>query len=312
MLDINIFSAEKGFDSMRIRESQYCRFTSVKVIDEIISFAKEWQQCMHPRLPLFLALWLTLLISILVKKDATEMINSTNGNKKLTITSLYGGLLEFLFVVESIDDPAYHAISSLISEFKKAYQTSTKRVALPSLVTLKFHPLLANSVSLICKDCVAGLSTTWSQKIHNQLFGAEKMHKGSKYVLFLDDDVRLHLGSVGALTAEMEKIPEIFIQTGYPLDLPSGSLGSYCIYEYDMPCSMGFATSGKTFFLWSGYIMMHADDFRKDSHGVVSGLRDGGYFDDMTLAAIASNFLLHMHDLKIHLFLHAVSEISKK
>lgn len=42
-------------------------------------------------------------------------------------------------------------------------------------------------------------------------FGAEKMHKGSKYVLFLDDDVRLHLGSVGALTAEMEKIPEVYL-----------------------------------------------------------------------------------------------------
>ena len=27
---------------------------------------------------------------------------------------------------------------------------------------------------------------------------------------------------------------QIFIQTGYPLDLPSGSLGSYCIYEYHM------------------------------------------------------------------------------
>ncbi|KAL6984732.1 hypothetical protein U1Q18_018114 [Sarracenia purpurea var. burkii] len=113
------------------------------------------------------------------------------------------------------------------------------------------------------------------------------MHKDSKYVLFLDDDVRLHPGSIGALTAEMEKNPEIFIQTGYPLDLPSGSLGSYCIYEYHMPCSMGFATGGKTFFLWGGCMMMHADDFRNDRHGVVSELRDGGYSDDMTLAAIA-------------------------
>lgn len=34
---------------------------------------------------------------------------------------------------------------------------------------------------------------------------------------------------------------------------------------------------------------MHSDDFRKDTHGVVSGLRDGGYSDDMTLAAIAGN-----------------------
>lgn len=147
---------------------------------------------------------------------------------------------------------------------------------------------------------------------------------------------------------------QIFIQTGYPLDLPSGSLGSYCIYEYHMvwydflyyldleeeefsyvellgpkseeeisyfyvstlqPCSMGFATGGKTFFLWGGCMMvsrfyifvttvcvsnqviitsfdllqMHADDFRYDRYGVVSGLRDGGYSDDMTLAAIAGN-----------------------
>ena len=35
------------------------------------------------------------------------------------------------------------------------------------------------------------------------------MHKESKYVLFLDDDVRLHPGSIGALTAEMEKNPAV-------------------------------------------------------------------------------------------------------
>lgn len=37
---------------------------------------------------------------------------------------------------------------------------------------------------------------------------------------------------------------------------------------------------------------MHADDFRLDRYGVVSGLRDGGYSDDMTLAAIAGIFSL--------------------
>nr|DAD44585.1 TPA_asm: hypothetical protein HUJ06_002815 [Nelumbo nucifera] len=181
-------------------------------------------------------------------------------NWRSQITSLYGGSLEFLFVVESTEDPAYHAVSRLISDFND---------------------------SVDAKIVVAGLSTTCSQKIHNQLVGVQNMHKESKYVLFLDDDVRLHPGSIGALTAEMEKNPQIFIQTGYPLDLPSGSLGSYCIYEYHMPCSMGFATGGRTFFLWGGCMMMHADDFRHDLYGVVSGLRDGGYSDDMTLAAIA-------------------------
>ncbi|KAJ8527972.1 hypothetical protein K7X08_015423 [Anisodus acutangulus] len=181
-------------------------------------------------------------------------------NWRSQITSLYGGPLEFLFVVESTADPAYHAVKRLLVDFKDAVDA---------------------------KVIIAGLSTTCSQKIHNQLVGVEQMHKETKFVLFLDDDVRLHPGSIGALTTEMEKNPDIFIQTGYPLDLPSGTLGSYCIYEYHMPCSMGFATGGKTFFLWGGCMMMHADDFRTDRHGVVSGLRDGGYSDDMTLAAIA-------------------------
>jgi len=39
--------------------------------------------------------------------------------------------------------------------------------------------------------------------------GVEAMHKDSKYVLFLDDDVRLHPGSIGALVREMQKNPEV-------------------------------------------------------------------------------------------------------
>lgn len=39
--------------------------------------------------------------------------------------------------------------------------------------------------------------------------GVEKIHKETKYVLFLDDDVRLHPGTIGALTIEMEKNPEV-------------------------------------------------------------------------------------------------------
>ncbi|KAI3714708.1 hypothetical protein L6452_21667 [Arctium lappa] len=181
-------------------------------------------------------------------------------NWRSQITSLYGGPLEFLFTVESTADPAYHAISRVLIDFEGELDASI---------------------------IIAGPSTTCSQKIHNQLVGVEKMSEDSKYVLFLDDAVRLHPGSIGALTAEMEKNPEIFIQTGYPLDLPSGSLGSYCIYEYHMPCSMGFATGGKTYFLWGGCMMMHADDLRTNRHGVISRLQDGGYSDDLTLAAIA-------------------------
>ncbi|GFS41260.1 nucleotide-diphospho-sugar transferases superfamily protein [Actinidia rufa] len=105
---------------------------------------------------------------------------------QMQITSLYGGPLEFLFVVESTEDPAYHAVNRLLADYK---------------------------------------------------IGVDRMHKDTKYVLFLDDDVRLHPGSIGALTAEMEKNPDMI--------------------------------------------------FRNDRHGVVSELQNGGYSDDMTLAAIA-------------------------
>lgn len=36
----------------------------------------------------------------------------------MQITSLYGGPLEFIFVVDSTEDPAYHAVTCLLSDFK--------------------------------------------------------------------------------------------------------------------------------------------------------------------------------------------------
>ncbi|CAN6569199.1 unnamed protein product [Malus baccata var. baccata] len=56
------------------------------------------------------------------------------------VTSLYGSPLEFIFIVQSTEDPAYRAVSMLLSEFK-----------------------------VDAKIVVAGISTTCSQKIHNQL-----------------------------------------------------------------------------------------------------------------------------------------------
>ncbi|KAL2927862.1 Ceramide glucosyltransferase 1 [Bienertia sinuspersici] len=241
-------------------------------------------------------------------------------NWKSQITSLYGGSIEFLFIVESTEDPAYCAVSRLIKDFQDEIDAKIIVAGYSTTCSQKIHNQLSSPSSRVWRrhdfpsqeaDCAKEYfmdrvnywcEDTFTYLVEEEdkgilagihlvavlLVGAEKMHKDSKYILFLDDDVRLHPGSIGALTAEMEKNPEIFIQTGYPLDLPSGSLGSYCIYEYHMPCSMGFATGGKTFFLWGGCMMMHADDFRNDNYGVVSELRDGGYSDDMTLAAIAA------------------------
>ncbi|XP_024527369.1 uncharacterized protein LOC9633534 [Selaginella moellendorffii] len=200
-------------------------------------------------------------------------------NWRSQLISLYGGPLEFIIVVESMKDPAYAAISKLIYELKD---------------------------DVLAKVLVAGLSATCSQKIHNQLAGISAMHKESKYVLFLDDDVQLHPGTVGALVDKMT--PEIFVLTGYPFDIPSGSLGSYCIYEYHMPCSIGFATGGRTFFLWGGCMMMHAEDFRQDRYNMVTGLQNGGYSDDMTLAAVAGAHHRVISSPPVAVFFHPLSQ----
>lgn len=55
------------------------------------------------------------------------------------------------------------------------------------------------------------------------------MHKNSKYVLFLDDDVRLHPGTIGALTAEMEKNPDVCY---YPLRV----ISCVNVYIWTMYC----------------------------------------------------------------------------
>ncbi|KAB2595773.1 hypothetical protein D8674_031223 [Pyrus ussuriensis x Pyrus communis] len=58
------------------------------------------------------------------------------------VTSLYGGPLEFTFIVQSTEHPAYRAVSMLLSELKDEVDV---------------------------KIVVAGISTTCGQKIHNQL-----------------------------------------------------------------------------------------------------------------------------------------------
>ncbi|KAJ0974163.1 hypothetical protein J5N97_016128 [Dioscorea zingiberensis] len=87
MLDINIFRAEKGFDPERVRESQRRRFSSVEVVDEIINLDKEWRQRQFELENLrkdFNRINKEVARLKIAKEDATEMIKSTNENKKLS------------------------------------------------------------------------------------------------------------------------------------------------------------------------------------------------------------------------------------
>jgi hypothetical protein len=48
---------------------------------------------------------------------------------------------------------------------------------------------------------------------------------------------------------------------------------------------------------------MHANDFQQDRYGVVRRWKDGGYSDDMTLAAIAGNHLCKAMIMKYYVII---------
>ncbi|KAK8936738.1 hypothetical protein KSP39_PZI011912 [Platanthera zijinensis] len=87
MLDINLFRQDKGYDPDRIRESQRRRGAPVELVDEIILLDKEWRQRQYELDSLrkdFNRMNKEISQLKIAKQDATEMIKSTNENKRLT------------------------------------------------------------------------------------------------------------------------------------------------------------------------------------------------------------------------------------
>ncbi|XP_010679305.2 serine--tRNA ligase [Beta vulgaris subsp. vulgaris] len=87
MLDINLFRKDKGGDPDRIRESQRLRFADVAIVDEIIELYDEWRKRQHEYDNLrkdFNKINKEVARLKIAKEDASEMIRSTEENKKST------------------------------------------------------------------------------------------------------------------------------------------------------------------------------------------------------------------------------------
>ncbi|KAM1946972.1 hypothetical protein ACFX13_001766 [Malus domestica] len=65
-----------------------------------------------------------------------------------------------MFIVQSTEDPAYRAVSMLLSELKVT--------CVPRMIGFTFN-FISFLDEVDAKIVVAGISTTYSQKIHNQL-----------------------------------------------------------------------------------------------------------------------------------------------
>jgi Glycosyl transferase family 21 len=192
--------------------------------------------------------------------------NSTSS----TTTLLDRSRLEFIFVVEDKHDPAHSIIQNII----KSTCTNANRSA---------------------RIVYSGLASKSSQKIHNLIAGissattTENTLLQPKYILCLDDDVHVHPTALSSLIRDMEASPDLRIATGYPFDIPAEHAGilSYAALAYHLPLVIGFSLNEKTHFVWGGCMLFRAQDVRPEDDllGFLSGWTDGGYSDDLTVAA---------------------------
>ncbi|GJP80107.1 hypothetical protein CLOP_g10337 [Closterium sp. NIES-67] len=186
-------------------------------------------------------------------------------NWRSQVRNLYGGATEYIFCVESARDPACRAVKALQRELR-----GTAEIRL----------------------VVAGLASRCSQQIHNQLAGAKRASADSKYLLFLDDDIQCHPGTLGLLVSNMEANPNALVCTGYSFDIPQTrdlSLAAYAAMAYRVPIQLAMASGGKQIPVWGGCMMIRLDDLRADRYGMATALSAHGYSNDLILSAVAAS-----------------------
>jgi len=172
--------------------------------------------------------------------------------------------MEFIFVMESEEDPAYEAAST----FKKSME---------------------GSVSI--KVVVAGLSYYSSQKIHNLLVGVAQCSSDSEYVLLLDDDAEMSSAILRDLVACLRNDPRVLVASGWPHeyvapDCPRVSCAGYMLLGYRLLSYLGIA-SEHTKVLWGGCLLLRRADLVSPKVGILEAWRNSGYSDDMIVGGRA-------------------------
>ena len=107
-------------------------------------------------------------------------------------------------------------------------------------------------------------------------------------------------GSLYASTTDQQVCtPEqgvFYCAVGYPFDIPSAGAGilSYAALVYHLPLLIAFSVSQTTSFVWGGCMLFPLESMTNDSYGIMHAWREGGYSDDLIVAAKCSE-----HKLKI-------------
>jgi len=184
------------------------------------------------------------------------------------IKASHGGQIEFIFCMESEEDPAYAA-------------------------ALDFRRECGDSAVITIVSC--GLSFYCSQKIHNLLKAVTLVNKDSDYVLFLDDDAQMSSTILSDLVYTLETDAEVLIASGWPHDYfppdltMTPTFASFMLLGYRLLSHLSMGTLYPTV-LWGGCMLMRRSELMDPTIGVLEAWKASGYSDDMIVIGRARKF----------------------
>jgi len=204
-------------------------------------------------------------VSVLLPVKGVHSMSVHNWQHQMEST--HGGEVEFIFCMESTEDPAYEAVK----RFRAARNSDTSRKGQGGEI----------------KIVVAGLSFHSSQKIHNLLEGVKHMNPLSDYVLFLDDDAEMRPVIMRDMIFHLEEDPSVLVVTGYPHEYiapttKSVSFAAYMLLGYRKLAYLNICLLHPPA-LWGGCLMLRRRELVDSNIGILEAWRERGYSDDMIL-----------------------------
>lgn len=147
MLDINLFREDKGHNPEIIRESQRRRYANVELVDEVIHLDKEWRQRQFEFENLrkeFNKINKQVAKLKISGEDASEMIKSTDENKRLTAKK-EAEVQEALAALNS----KLEIIGNLVHDSVPVSNDEANNAVIRSWGEKKVEPKLKNHVELV-------------------------------------------------------------------------------------------------------------------------------------------------------------------
>lgn len=212
-------------------------------------------------------------------------------NSQLNTT--YSGSVSFVYVIESLEDPAFMTICKYLSQVHGLEEAGRAGIS-QDASHLSKDIVLEASPQRSVRLAVAGVTSRSSQKIHNILYALTDCT--ADFVAFLDDDIKIHRGTLDSLVSALLANPHALISTGYSIEVPivqttrtkkePPPFANQLTMIYRMINMISFSFT-RVPFCWGGCFCMQRQSIYEGSPSPYSAWVDGGYSEDTIISHIA-------------------------